>query len=38
MKDDARAAMATIPALADYDGPLERLGGLTKPLLRAGAQ
>jgi thiamine kinase-like enzyme len=38
MSDDsaARAAMATIPALAGYSGPLERLGGLTNRVYRAG--
>lgn len=34
--DDARAALAAIPALAGYDGPLERLGGLTNLVYRAG--
>jgi thiamine kinase-like enzyme len=33
---EARAAMATIPALALYDGPLVRLGGLTNRVFRAG--
>ncbi|TIP51629.1 MAG: LPS biosynthesis choline kinase, partial [Mesorhizobium sp.] len=27
--EEARAALAAIPALAGYEGPLERLGGLT---------
>jgi thiamine kinase-like enzyme len=34
--DEARAALAAIPALAGYDGPLERLGGLTNLVFRAG--
>lgn len=34
--DEARAALATIPALAGYDGPLERLAGLTNMVYRAG--
>ncbi|MBZ9860778.1 phosphotransferase family protein [Mesorhizobium sp. CA12] len=34
--DEARAALATIPALAGYDGPLERLAGLTNKVYRAG--
>ncbi|TPI14780.1 phosphotransferase family protein [Mesorhizobium sp. B4-1-3] len=34
--DEARAALATIPALAGYDGPLERLAGLTNQVYRAG--
>ncbi len=33
---DARSALATIPALAAYDGPLERMGGLTNRVYRAG--
>ena len=33
---DARAALAKIPALAGYDGPLERMGGLTNMVYRAG--
>jgi thiamine kinase-like enzyme len=32
----ARAAMRAIPALAAYRGPLERLGGLTNRVYRAG--
>lgn len=35
MKDDAREALANIPVLAGYDGPLERLGGLTNLVYRA---
>ncbi len=34
--DDARATLAAIPALAGYDGPLQRLGGLTNRVYRAG--
>ncbi|RWD60809.1 MAG: LPS biosynthesis choline kinase [Mesorhizobium sp.] len=34
--DEARAALAAIPALAGYEGPLERLGGLTNRVYRAG--
>ncbi|TPL48348.1 phosphotransferase family protein [Mesorhizobium sp. B2-4-6] len=34
--DEARAALAAIPALAGYDGPLQRLGGLTNMVYRAG--
>ena len=34
---DARAAFAAIPALAGYSGPVERLGGLTNRVYRAGA-
>jgi len=34
--DEARAALAAIPMLADYEGPLERLGGLTNLVFRAG--
>ncbi|MER9116733.1 phosphotransferase family protein [Mesorhizobium sp. M0954] len=35
MADDrARAALAAIPMLAGYDGPLERLGGLTNLVFR----
>lgn len=34
--EEARAALAAIPALAGYDGPLERLGGLTNMVYRAG--
>lgn len=32
----ARAALATVPSLAGYSGPLERLGGLTNLVFRAG--
>lgn len=34
--DEARAALAAIPAFAGYSGPLERLGGLTNLVYRAG--
>ncbi len=34
--DEARAALAAIPVLAGYEGPLERLGGLTNRVYRAG--
>jgi thiamine kinase-like enzyme len=34
--DDARATAAAIPMLASYDGPLERLGGLTNRVYRLG--
>lgn len=34
--DDLRLALAAIPALAGYKGPLERLGGLTNMVYRAG--
>lgn len=34
--DEARAALAAIPILAGYDGSLERLGGLTNRVYRAG--
>jgi thiamine kinase-like enzyme len=34
--DEARAALAAIPMLAGYEGPLERLGGLTNVVFRAG--
>jgi thiamine kinase-like enzyme len=34
--DEARAALAAIPMLAGYEGPLERLGGLTNLVFRAG--
>ena len=33
---EARNAMAAIPLLAGYDGPVERLGGLTNLVFRAG--
>ena len=36
MNDDMRKALADIPVLAGYDGPLERLGGLTNMVYRAG--
>ncbi|TIW82828.1 MAG: LPS biosynthesis choline kinase, partial [Mesorhizobium sp.] len=36
MIDELRAALAAIPVLASYDGPLERLGGLTNRVYRAG--
>lgn len=36
MTDEARAALAAIPVLAGYQGPLERLGGLTNLVYRAG--
>ena len=34
--DEARAALAAIPMLAGYEGPLGRLGGLTNLVFRAG--
>jgi len=34
--DETRAALAAIPVLAGYQGPLERLGGLTNLVYRAG--
>lgn len=34
--DLARAAMAKVPALAGHDGRIERLGGLTNMVFRAG--
>ncbi|MEP6564657.1 MAG: phosphotransferase family protein [Mesorhizobium sp.] len=34
--DEARATLKGIPLLAGYDGPLERLGGLTNLVFRAG--
>jgi thiamine kinase-like enzyme len=34
--EQARAALKTVPRLARYDGPLERLGGLTNRVYRAG--
>lgn len=34
--DEARAKLATIPALAGYTGPLERLGGLTNLVFKTG--
>lgn len=33
---DVRAVLASIPALAGYGGPLERMGGLTNRVYRAG--
>ncbi|MGX8010427.1 phosphotransferase [Mesorhizobium sp. ORM8.1] len=36
MIEDLRGALAAIPSLAGYDGPLERLGGLTNMVYRAG--
>jgi thiamine kinase-like enzyme len=36
MEAEARRTLAQIPALAGYDGPLERLGGLTNAVFRAG--
>jgi hypothetical protein len=33
---EARAALSSIPALTGYDGPLERMGGLTNLVFRAG--
>ena len=35
-EEQARAAMAGIAELSTYDGPLERLGGLTNIVFRAG--
>src|SRR3954464_6004960 len=32
----ARAALKTVPALAGYDGPVTRLGGLTNMVFRVG--
>ena len=34
--DEARANLATIPMLAGYGGPLERLGGLTNLVFKVG--
>jgi len=34
--EEARAALAAIPMLAGYEGPLERLGGLTNLVFKAG--
>ncbi|MBN9218208.1 MAG: phosphotransferase family protein [Mesorhizobium sp.] len=34
--DEARARLAAIPMLAGYTGPLDRLGGLTNLVFRAG--
>ncbi|MDG4894211.1 phosphotransferase family protein [Mesorhizobium sp. WSM4976] len=36
MTDKLRAALAAVPVLAGYEGPLERLGGLTNRVYRAG--
>jgi thiamine kinase-like enzyme len=36
MTDEARATLAAIPMLAGYTGPLERLGGLTNLVFKAG--
>ena len=36
MEDEARKVMAGIPVLAGYVGPLERMGGLTNAVFRAG--
>ncbi|PAQ08654.1 phosphotransferase family protein [Mesorhizobium temperatum] len=36
VNEEARAALAAIPVLAGYEGPLERLGGLTNLVFRAG--
>lgn len=35
-EQEARAALAAIPSLVGYDGPMERLGGLTNRVFRAG--
>jgi hypothetical protein len=34
--DEARAKLAAIPMLAGYTGPLDRLGGLTNLVFKAG--
>src|SRR3954447_7394387 len=34
--DEARAALAAIPMLAGYGGPIEQLGGLTNLVFKAG--
>ncbi len=36
MESEARKVLARVPALAGYDGPLERMGGLTNAVFRAG--
>jgi thiamine kinase-like enzyme len=36
MEDEARRIMAGVPELSGYDGPLERMGGLTNAVFRAG--
>lgn len=38
MIDDIRSIAAGIPVLAHYDGPVERLGGLTNRVYRLGSQ
>lgn len=35
-EEDVRAALSTIPQFAHYSGPLDRLGGLTNRVYRAG--
>lgn len=35
--DELRAATASVPLLAGYDGPVDRLGGLTNRVFRLGA-
>ena len=37
MSEELRMALAAIPGLAGYDGPLERLGGLTNMVYKAGS-
>ncbi|TIS56111.1 phosphotransferase family protein [Mesorhizobium sp.] len=36
VEDEARATLAGIPTLAGYEGPLERLGGLTNLVFKVG--
>ena len=36
MENEARKVLARIPALSGYAGPLERMGGLTNAVFRAG--
>jgi thiamine kinase-like enzyme len=36
VQDEVQAAIARIPVLADYRGPVERLGGLTNRVFRLG--
>jgi thiamine kinase-like enzyme len=36
MEDEARKVMTRIPTLSGYNGPLERMGGLTNAVFRAG--
>jgi thiamine kinase-like enzyme len=36
MEDDVRAALESVRGHAGYDGPLERMGGLTNAVFRAG--